>query len=155
MLSASVYAEECPSFKSKEEAIKFVATKTGGETIQNILETHFYNTGLKLLLVGSMCGNGGCDVAVFKEMQGNRFVFQGMAPLNLSAYQFMNDSSGEQIQFLTYWHSDGANGILSRHIQNDCDKFREIFRLKGGSELSRFVTTIPSVELFDSNPDLL
>jgi len=146
-LTISTQAEVCPNdFTSEEEMIKFVEQGRDGDGRDIRIERLNFASeeGREDRLIGTDCGNAGCDYFVFLQYKPKLFRYAGHGFFHKDAFKVFRNTQPNVFEILAYWRLGISEGKLIRYRSAGCRTFEQVAVLEGSSEkLFEFVKKDP------------
>jgi hypothetical protein len=102
---------------SKSELRNFV-NSVSGETIGDEFEIDLTNDGIPEYLIGDLCGNGGCQYHIFKNMSNGRYQYVGATSLQRGSFEVLKTMHNGFNDILGYSHGSARSGSLTRYEFN-------------------------------------
>ncbi len=99
---------------NKSELRNFV-TSFSGETIGDEFEIDLTNDEKPEFLIGDLCGNGGCQYHIFKNLGGGKYQYVGATFLQRGQFEVLKTMHNGFSDILGFSHAGGGLGSFTRY----------------------------------------
>jgi len=99
---------------SKSELRNFVIS-VSGETIGDEFEVDLNDDDKPEYLIGDLCGNGGCQYHIFKNLSNGKYQYVGATFIQRGGFEVLKTMHNGFNDILGYSHSSARTGSLTRY----------------------------------------
>ncbi|MDA8100094.1 MAG: hypothetical protein M0042_10740 [Nitrospiraceae bacterium] len=127
----------------KGELRNFVHS-VSGETIRDEFELDLTNDEKPEYLIGDLCGNGGCQYHIFKNLANGKYQYVGATFLQRGQFEVLKTMHNGFCDILGFSHLSSMTGVFTRYEFNG-NKYETTFSLQEVS-YDFFKLLRPSIE---------